>query len=117
MIFQSLFKCLSTKGYVHCRRYSPRENFATIPIDNCYEVDESFLHSNVGDISTPYLICVCDDHISEEVRILAMSLVCNTGVFVRVECLNTKCLHTARYHSSTYIDSFLFEDDTESSGS
>jgi hypothetical protein len=46
-----------------------------------------------------------------------MSLVCNTGVFVRVECLNTKCLHTARYHSSTYIDSFLFEDDTESSGS
>lgn len=86
-----------------------------MPIDDGYEIDESSLHTNIGDIRTPYLICVSNFQIMEEIRIFLVYLVRYGCVFVRIDGSYTESFHKTPDFETSCIESFLSEYDTHSS--
>lgn len=86
-----------------------------MPIDDGNEVDESSLHPYVGDICTPYLICVSNFQIMEEIWIFLVRLVWYSCVFMRINGSYSESIHETSDFETSCIKSFLSEQDTHSS--
>ena len=117
IFFQSFLKDFDTEGEIQWIWDPPGKNLSWIPIDDSYEVDESSFHSNVGDIRTPDLISMGDNSIIQKIWILLVLFVWYARVLVGIECFKSKGSHEISDWTSPHLISFLFQENTESSGS
>ena len=58
----------------------PAEHIATVPIEDCHQIEKALLHPHVGNIGAPDVIFLSDRATTQQVRIASLAWGRNAGV-------------------------------------
>lgn len=92
-LFQGFMQTFQTKINFQGIGDFPVDDIARVPIDDGYQVGETFLQFDIGDVDTPDLIGFFNVQISQEVGIDWILSVSQTEIFLRIQSLNAHCFH------------------------
>lgn len=107
MNFQCFNETINTESNIHSSGDFPCKCLSRIPVNDGHEIYPAMFQTNVGNITSPYLINSLYLESFQKVWIFFVGSIWNTRILPWVQCLDSKSIHCPSNHPSSDFDTII----------